>query len=652
MKQAPFIDIDFETRSLLDIKNVPAYTYAEHPSTEIYMVAINWDEGRNKTAYWDELMPVHKLMRMVDKIKALVKQGYKIRAHNVDFEYNVWNITGVRQFKFPKFKKETKWACTAARSRAQNLGRSLGQIPEALGLEISKDDSSHMLFFSRPLKGVLRSPKEHRDRFKQAGKYNVNDVDVQVQIVHNTNPLTKIQEDIFYLTERINHRGIRMDIPLAKAALEIHTAEVLELNKKAAKLAKGAFEKLSQREKVRQWCCDNGYQMDNLQSKSIRRILAEGTAPKRVMEMLRYRDSAAKISISKYKAAIQKTSLDGRIHEILLYHGAKTGRWTGLGLQFHNLVRPKLPKWTDYDYLAQLIKARDIEGIECLYGDITEALSSSVRSMIIPADGNIIHCADYAAIEARIVLWLAGELGALEIFRSGGDIYKDMASTIYDKLVKDITDGERFVGKQAILGLGYQMGYLKFVMQVYDQSDILFENDFAKKVVTAYRSKYSKVVDLWKAFDKAAVDALLNLGPTSVGPVDFFKDGRNLNMRLPSGRVIVYPDAKVRRNQYDKPAVHYKTWVNRKWVTDSMYGGKWVENATQGIAADIMGHGMLNADANGYPVILSVHDESASETKENFGSHKEYEELLCDIPPWAGDCPIAAEGWSGYRYRK
>ena len=443
---------------------------------------------------------------------------------------------------------------------------------------------------------------------------------------------------------------------LFRSALKLFNTECIKLNKEFKELTKGVVEKPTQREALKNFFDENGLSLPNMQSTTITRALKKS---KKLSEtnrrLLEIRQAASKTSIAKYKSALERISADGRVHESLRYYGAgKTGRWSSSGVQLHNLVKSSLPKWTDYDFLVSLLMDENIKLINQLYGDTTEVISSCVRSIIKPKPGYKLMAGDYVGIEARVLAWLAQCKPLLRAFNNNEDSYIQLASEIFNKPEKLVSDEERFVGKSGILGLGYQMGAPKFISSVYEKADVIIPKLLGKKTVDVYRKKYKEIPALWKALNNASIEAVRRPGKniTATWNISFVKKGPHLHCLLPSGGHLVYAFASISVNKFDQPAIHYRSMVQGQWVSQSGFGGRWAENISQRVSRDIMAHGLLNVEKHGYPVIMSVHDESVSEVKTDFGSLEEYGQLLCDTEDWVKGCPITSECWQGPRYKK
>lgn len=656
MSTTTTIDLDFETRSRADIRKTSLWNYASDPSTQVLMMS--WSINKSKTRIWYLGDPLpRRMFRLIGDPNG----KFKLRAFNSWFEFLIWKFVCHPKLGWPEMPP-SRFICAQAISSNFGLPPSLAGAEQALGLGTPKDSEGKRLIqlFSVPNRsGEFNEPKDDPEDFKLFGEYCITDTDVQIGIVKALPAITPLERKIFLFTQKVNIRGVFIDQALARKAIELYTTACDRLNARCHQLTKGKVDKASQRDVLRAYLNESGVPLADMQAKTIERLLKGDTLNAHQHELLTIREAVSKTSVAKYAAALARVSDDGRIHESLRYYGAlKTGRWTSSGMQLHNLARPTLPKWTDYETVIELLKADDITTIEVIYGDLAEVLSSCIRSMIMAEPGNRLIVGDYAAIEARVLAWLSGCTTMSESFRRDECLYSEMASTIYDmplaKIAKD--SFERFIGKQAILGLGYQMGDERFIAETYKNSDVVIEPEFAKRVVKAYRTKYPEVPQLWNALNRAAIEALTRPGVriNANALVSFVKHGDHLHCILPNKGTLVYPFANLQPNKFRQMAIHYKSYAKGKWVTDSTYGGRFAENLCQRVARDIMANGLMAAEEAGYHTILSVHDEGGAEVKEDFGSIEEYGELLCAPTPggWGDDIQLKAECYEAIRYRK
>jgi DNA polymerase len=474
--------------------------------------------------------------------------------------------------------------------------------------------------------------------------------------------LSPLETRVYLMDQAINEHGFQIDGEAVKAALEIVDSIYVDLNRELVEITEGRVQKATQREKMKEWFADNGLILEDTQGATIDGWLARQDLPPKVLRCLQLVRSLGRTSTAKYVAALNWSDpATWRIHGGLLYHGANTGRWSGAGLQPHNFPRGAIK---NMELAWEILKTRDVALIEMLYGDVMECLSHALRGLIIPRRGRKFFVADYAAIEARVVFWLAEDEEALNIFRRGECIYCAMGSDIYGRpIVKGVDLDERQLGKQAVLGLGYQMGAPKFV-DTCAKYGIHLELDFAKFVVDKYRARFHRVKQMWWDQEKAAIEAVKRRGQTIRCGRVFWRvvEGNGfsvLHCKLPSGRLLSYVDPVVVKrptpwgDTRDALTFMGVDPYTKKWCRHDTYGGMIVENITQAVARDLMAEAMLRAhEGDTYDVVLSVHDELIAEAVEGEGDVREFEDLMAGLPDWAEGCPVTAEGWSGGRYKK
>lgn len=374
---------------------------------------------------------------------------------------------------------------------------------------------------------------------------------------------------------------------------------------------------------------------------------------KRILEI---RAQGGKSSTAKLEAIKNRVCPDDRVRDILVYHGASTGRWAGAGIQVQNF-----PRGVGYnsDKVLECLLLDDLDVFEMMYPDVINAISAGLRGFIISEEGHDFVTADFAQIEARVVMMLAGCQRGIEDFRHGRDIYLALAQEIYKRPLTKKDKEERQLGKVGVLGCGFQMGAARFKEHAKNQAGLIISEELAEKTVKTYRETYPEVVKLWYAQERAAILSVKNPGRIfTEGPIKWKVQGNFLYCRLPSGRCLAYPDPaiKVIKTKWDtdKESLTFMAvnTITKQWDREHTYGGKLVENIVQATARDLMANGMLNTEKAGYKSVMTVHDEVISEVPEGFGSVEEFEKLLSTPPEWAKDYPIKAEGWRGKRYRK
>lgn len=699
--------VDFETRSACSLKKSGAWKYSLDPTTEVLCLVYrlpHWDVGR--TALWHpafkslgipEGLEEDSLLELLDWVEA----GLPLEAHNAFFERAIWENILHPRHGFPAVPVNS-WRCSAAKAASHALPRHLGDAGKALNLAIQKDEEGKkvMMKISKPRKPRKKEREawvaagktlaempplwwESLDLFETLWRYCASDVLSEEALSHALDDLSSLETTYYCMDQRINQRGFQLDPEAVECALSLIASEVALLNAELLQLTSGAVSKATQRDKMKTWLRKQGVNLYDTKGATIDELLKEDDefndtshesvsdfmealppTARRALEIMR---TLGRSSTAKYETMQQWACGDGRVRGGLLYHGATTGRWSGAGVQPHNFPKGTI-KGFDMGEAWELIKTLDRQILMSHVWNpkapkpttVMEILACALRGAIVAKRGHQLYVADYASIEARVLLWLAREESALKLFREGGDLYLDMAESIYGyTCTKDENPKERGIGKIAILGLGYQMGWAKF-LATCAAAGVVVEDEFAMQVVEAYRSKYARVKQLWWDTEDAACEAVRRKGHViKQDRISWQRLGNFLFCTLPSGRRLAYPFPELRERETPwgavKMALTFKgvNPYNKQWQRQTTYGGSLVENIVQAISRDIMAHALLQCEAGGiYTPVLSVHDEVVAEAKIGQGDVHEFEQLLTACPKWAQGCPIGAEGWKGMRYRK
>ena len=661
--------LDFETRSVLDVNKVGAWAYAQHPSTEVVCMGV----GATPES-------IQVLAGDWSRVRINHMDSGVIVAHNAHFEYAIYNYILHKRYGWPARWEPALWDCTMARAAACGLPLSLENLGRVLEIKTPKDleGRSLMLQMCRPL-GIdpLGDPIYDNDpsRLARLCAYNKTDVLAEMEVDALLPTLPPSERKVWEMDLVINHRGIQIDTEFAAKGAAMSAVIVDDLNAQLRGLTGGAVDKATQVTALKQWLLtqnvpcptkfDAGEEKDTLGKAALVELLA-GNLPPLAREVINIRAQVGKsTSTAKYAKALQMVCADGRVRGTLQYHGAHTGRFSGRLFQAHNL-----PTGFTQDLQTPVIDAilaGDTNMMTLLYGDgAMSALSDSLRGLIVPAPGHDIFCADYASIELCVEMWLADDRGVLAQLRRGEKPYVEMAQFIYNdpKIGKKTHPKQYDLGKRIILGGGYGMGWEKFKLTCKTQANLDISDELSKRAIKAYREKYQSVVQMWYAIEAAAINAVKNPStnyPACGGKVvwGMSKDRRFLMCRLPSGRCLRYwkPSVRVVETPWGAEKEEVCYWgehpKTHQWVMLKTYGGSLVENITQAIARDIMVFGMLNAEAHGFLMTLSVHDELLAEVLRAAGKTLgEFICIMCILPPWAAGCPVTAEGWVGQRYRK
>lgn len=486
-------------------------------------------------------------------------------------------------------------------------------------------------------------------------------------------PMPAGEDVLRCLDSTINRRGVAVDVDLLTAARELLAPVRAEGEAELDALTGGAVHSANQTQAIRNWCALHGLELPNLQSETLDELRAADDVARgepdpatpplapQVRRVLDLRASLGLASLAKLESAAEYLCRDGRLRDMLRYYRASTGRWAGAGFQPQNLPRPAFGR-ASAAWAIDRVKVRDTESLRLVYGDdLPATLCSLLRGLLVAAPGHVLMGADYSQIEARVLAWAAGQEDLVQLFARKGKVYETMAAAIYGMRVEDVTkDGEeRQVGKFTTLGAGYQMGAGAFQRQLKKQTGILLPLSRCKEIVAAYRARNQDIVAWWHALNDAAVAAVRTPGTVHQARGAAFHcelDRRWLRMRLPSGRCLYYQTPDLEWDaKFEAWGVTY--WgVDRythKWGKQRGYGGFWAENFVQAASRDILAQGMLNAEAAGFPLVLTIHDELLAEVPEaRAGEVKAFEKCLTDAPAWAAGIPLACEGWAATRYHK
>lgn len=637
------IFIDFETRSTCDLIKAGADRYARHESTQVLCMAYALGSsavrltvpGRNRKC----------------PITGAITAGQLVSAYNVGFERAIWRQIMVKQYGWPDIKDE-QWRCSAAKGATHALPRALKYIALAMNLSAQKDDEGYatMLKLCRPRKPTKNDPSEWsgtHDDFQKLYAYCKDDVKAERALSQRIRDLSPKELEIWQLDQKMNDRGIMVDIDFVQKAIEISTAYKEELKAEFTKLTDIEIKKAVPQKAFKSWINNNKMFATDVTKQTILDLLKDESLTPNQRRVLTIKQELNKTSTAKYERILMAVCSDRRVRGLLRYHGASTGRWTG------NLVQPQnLPRNTLKNPIIQL---KDIMTGE-MPKDLMSTLSAMIRLSFIASPGKTMYGGDYSAIEARALLWLAGDEKALNLYREGLDIYKDLASTIYLTTYDKVDKDQRDMGKRGILGCGFGMGAKRFKDACKEVADLEISIELAQKVIDIYRDKYRLVVQLWNDQENAAIQAVETKKPVTCGKVLWAVHDHFLYCKLPSGRCLAYyrPQMQTVKTPWgqDKLAVTFFgiNSATKQWERQSTYGGKIVENITQAVARDLMAEAMLRVEAAGYEMLLTIHDELLAEKTK--GSVKEFEALMVELPDWAEGLPIEAEGWSGERYLK
>lgn len=649
------LHIDFETFSACDLKTAGLDNYARHQTTGVHCMAYAFND-------WDvELWTPSMSAMTLANIGAHLREGGTVYAHNAAFELAIWNNVCVPKYGWPPLEPE-QCRCTMAMAYSMSLPGSLEKASAALNVGIAKDmkGARVMMQLATPkADGSLWKPEDDPAKFQQLYDYCKQDVEVERALHARMMELSDEEQALWVLDYKINQRGIQIDLPAVNAAIKLVAAEKARLDKEMLRTTGGVVGACSEVQLLVKWIRSQGVEIKGLAKADVLDALT-GVLPPAVDAALRLRREAAKTSTAKLIAMRDAASADGRVRGTMQYHGANTGRWAGRRVQFQNVPRGALKPSEIEDCIAHF---NDGAYVSMMYAPPLDVIVSCLRAMVIPKPGHDLVAADFSAIEARVLAWMAGEEKVLDIFRTHGKIYEHAAAGIYHVPMGEVTKAQRQIGKVAVLALGYGGGIGAFQSMARNYN-VKVDDEQADAIKKAWREAHPNIVAYWRELEAAAVNAVDLDVVGEAGPegrqVQFKKNGSFLWCKLPSGRVLCYPYPAIKNVEVPwggtKPALFY--WsvngVTNKWEETSTYGGSLAENVTQAVARDLLAHGLTQLENHGYPVVMHVHDEAVVEIASGSDDRtlQRIEALMSQTPSWAAGLPVTAEGWRARRYRK
>ncbi|MDR7461752.1 MAG: DNA polymerase [Armatimonadota bacterium] len=635
------VRVDIETRSPVDLASCGGYRYAADPRTQV--LCLGYSIGDGPPAIWVPGSPPPG-----DLCEA-IRGGERVCAWNAaGFELPVWEHIMVPVHGFPPVAPH-QWRDTMAEAMALSLPGGLAAAANALRTGAQKDAAGAVLMrrLSVPVSTdplVWREPTS--DERARLHRYCMADVEAERAVARKLRPLSAAEERVWVATQRVNARGIPFDLPLVLGAWEVAERAQRWARERIAQVTDGAIYSPEQVVSLRKWCQDLGCNLTDLRAHSVARALADPSTDPRVREALLIRRAAGRRSQHKLRAVANAAGPDSRVRGTLVYHGARTGRWAGRLVQPQNFPRPTIDPT---QYLGHL-RAGD-------WGAIPEdrtldVVASSIRATVCAAPGHRLVCGDYLQIEARVLAWLADERPVLDAFRQGEDPYRVMASRLFRKNPGEVSTDERHVGKVLILGAGYQMGPARFLDYAALHGIVLTAEE-AETYIREYRRSVPGVVRLWRDMEQAAVRACEHpheVQHVADGKVRFLHANGYLWVRLPSGRQVAYPGAKLTLVD-GYPQVQYYEQRGAELVAAVTYGGRLTENVVQGVARDVLADAFVLLEEGGYCPIFTVHDEIVLELPESRADRKALHRAMTEgLPAWTRGLPVSAETWEDERY--
>ncbi len=641
------LEADIESFSDVDLVKCGVYAYADSPAFEILLFAYSFDGGETQII---DLAQGEKLPAEVEE--AIFDVSVTKTAYNANFER-----TCLSKY-FGRYIPPESWHCSAVQAAMLALPRSLEDVGRVLGLDEQKMKEGKELirYFCVPCKptkangGRTRNlPCHAPEKWELFKTYCKRDVDVEKSIrrkLHNF-PIPESEMGLYRLDQRINDRGVLVDMGLVEQAIACERLHKEVVTKRAYELT--GLENPNSVAQLKGWLGDMGMEAESLSKKAVAEMIAETDGE--VEELLRLRLLMAKTSVKKYEAMERSVCSDGRIHGMLMFYGAnRSGRWSGKNVQIQNLPKNDIP---DLELARELVKQGRFEDIELLYDSTPNVLSELIRTAFIPKPGCRFVVADFSAIEARVLAWLSGEQWRLDVFTSHGKIYEASASSMFHVPMEEITKGSplRQKGKLAELGLGF--GGASGALISMGALDMGLTEEELPPLVAAWRKANPHITQFWWDVDAAAIKAVTEKQKTKVGKIIFEYMSGILFITLPSGRKLSYVKPRMAVNRFGRDGLTYEGIAeNKKWSRIETYGPKLVENIVQGTARDLLAEAMLRVEKKGYPIVMHCHDEIIAEVPEGTGSVDEMCEVMAVQPEWAEGLPLRADGYECSFYQK
>ena len=644
--------IDVETYSSVDIKESGAYKYIESPDFEILIIGYALDNGPVNIvdlAQGDDIPEEFE--------EALFDPECIKVAHNAVFERLSFRRIG---YDIPA----EQWYCTSVKAAYCGLPLSLDAVSKRLDLTDKKLDTGKALikYFSCPCKPTringMRTrnyPSDAPEKWEMYKEYNMYDVLAEREIFQKLSAyeIPDIERRMYVLDQNINDSGILVDMELAQSAIAVDNEYTALLTNRAKELT--GLQNPNSPAQIREWIeTTTGHAVLSLSKESMPDLLEEFKDYPEVIELLSIRKKLSKTSIKKYYAMLNCAMKDNRCRGLFQFYGAnRTGRWAGRLLQLQKLSKNHI---SHIEVPRELIRARDWETVEMLYDDVADILSQLVRTALIAPKGKTFAVADFSAIEARVISWLANEKWRMDVFRGDGKIYEATGSKMFNVPISAITKGSVLRDKSKIseLALGYE-GSLGALKRMGGERMGLSDTEMMS-LVRKWRSANPAIVDMWKEIDEASKEAVRYHRPVSCTCKNliFDCDGQFMTIQLPSGRKLFYAnpmfkDKKIGRSTTPTRVLCYGGIIQEtnQWGEIDTYGGKLTENIVQAIARDLLGNSMLNMQEEGFAITMHVHDEAIAEIPlENAEEHyNNMVKAMEQVPVWAPDFPLKADGY-------
>jgi DNA polymerase len=666
------LSLDLETFSSVDLSKCGVYKYVESPDFEILLFAYAVDSG--EVIVIDpasgESVPQEILDALTDDnvLKWAFNANFErvclsryLRDKGVSLDLFADNHHSAAVLGRAKVLNPGNWRCSMVWSAYMGLPLSLVQVGEALNLDKKKlaEGKDLIRYFCQPCsptsangKRTRNLPEHAPDKWAAFKAYNRRDVETEMGIQDTLGkfPVPDFIWREYLLDQQINDRGVTLDMTLVNNAIAADVRSRTELTRLMREITE--LDNPNSVSQMKTWLADNGLETKTLGKKTVSEMLK--TAPAPLGEVLSLRQSLAKSSVKKYIAMENCVCADSRARGMFQFYGAnRTGRWSGRLIQAQNLPQNHL---TDLEAAREIVRNGDFASLDMLYDSVPEVLSELIRTAFVPKDGYKFIVADFSAIEARVIAWLAGETWRNDVFATHGKIYEASAAQMFKMPIESVTKGSplRQKGKIAELALGYggSVGALKAMGAL----DMGLTEDELQPLVTAWRAANPNIVKLWWDVDKAATTAVRDntvaetCQPGSGHGIEFSRQSGMLFCLLPSGRRIAYVKPKIGTNDFDAPCVTYEgIGGTKKWERLNSYGPKFVENIVQAISRDILCYAMQTFSC--CEIVMHIHDEIVIEADKRMSLEAVCEQMS-RTPPWTKGLLLRADGYECSFYKK
>ncbi|KLU76015.1 DNA polymerase [Clostridium botulinum] len=647
------LSIDIETFSDLDIGKCGVHRYSDSPNFDILLFGYSIDGGPVEVIDMasGDILPQFIIDAIIDD--TVIKTAFNAQFERVCLMRYLSKLLNKNIYLHP-----SSWSCTEVQASTLGLPLSLAGVGKVLKLDEQKMDEGKALirYFCTPCRATAANggrtrnmPKDAPEKWGLFKKYNVRDVQVELAIREKLKkyPIPEKEQEFYVLDQKINDLGLLVDRKLVEEAISCDRQFTVAATEKAYDLT--GLENPNSVAQLKGWLKDRGVEVESLSKKAVTDLVEETEGE--VAEALKLRLLMAKTSVKKYEAIERAVCSDGRVHGLFQFYGAnRTGRWSGRLVQFQNLPQNHLK---DLTLARDLIKEGRFEDVELLFGNTPSVLSELIRTNFIPKEKHRFIVADFSAIEARVISWLAGEKWRLDVFVSHGKIYEAAASMMFHVPIESITKGSplRQKGKISELACGYGggVGALKSMGAL----DMGVEESELQGLIDNWRSANPHIVKFWWGVDRMAIKAVKERGRASTHGIIFTYKSGMLFVTLPSGRNLVYVKPRIGLNKFGREGLTYEgIGATKKWDRIETYGPKIVENIVQATSRDLLAEAMLRLDKAGYKIVAHVHDEAICEVPIGEGSVEEMCAIMTESPKWVKALPLKAEGYECSFYMK